>query len=63
MLNLSLWLFDCSGKLNCSPLLYTNVYPEANKWVHLTSMELFTCNDAKHERKKMQTLMLTVNRP
>ena len=42
-----------------------SVYSDANKWVQLTSMVLFTLNDAKHQRKKTQTLMLTltVNRP
>ena len=42
-----------------------SVCGDANKWVQLTSMVLFTLNDAKHQRKKTQTqtLTLTVNRP
>ena len=42
-----------------------SVCDDSNKWVQLTSMELFSFNDAKHQRKKMQTLTLTltVNRP
>ena len=42
-----------------------SVCGDANKSVQLTSMMLFTLNDAKHQRKKTQTLALTltVNRP
>ena len=40
-----------------------SVCDDTNNWVQLTSMVLFTLNDAKHQRKKMQTLTLTVNRP
>ena len=38
------------GKFTVSKSI--SVCRDTNKWVHLTSMELFTCNDAKHERKK-----------
>ena len=45
--------------------LLGSIHSDANKWVQLTSMELFTFNDAKHQRKKTETLTLTltVNRP
>ena len=42
-----------------------SVCGDTNIWVQLTSMVLFTLNDAKHQRKKtrMLTLTLTVNTP
>ena len=31
-----------------------SVCEDANKWVQLTSMELFTLSNAKHKREKIQ---------
>ena len=53
----------CKGPFTVS--VSVSVCSDAKKWVQLTSMVLFTLNDAKHQRKKTQTLTLTltVNRP
>ena len=40
-----------------------SVYDDANKWIQLASVEIFTFNDAKHQRKKTLILTLTMNRP
>ena len=44
---------------------HPRICANANKWVQLPLMKLFTFSDAKHQRKKMQmvTLRLTVDIP
>ena len=54
-------VYDRSGPFTVSVSI--SVCGDANKWVQLTSMVLFTLNDAKHQRKMTLTLTLTVNRP
>ena len=51
----------CQGLFTVSVSI--SICDDANKWVQLTIIELFTFNEAKHQRNKMQTLALTLNRP